>query len=98
MHLMADRSTHMRYLESQLGRMQVCCDKVHGLGSDVEDLRRGMIIMQDKVVNLAKLLDHERRSVDDAVQQCKTSVQELVSKQQVVHDLLFGQGTEVLGS
>eukprot|EP00892_Ulva_mutabilis_P003489 jgi/Ulvmu1/1511/UM011_0241.1 len=93
-HLMADRTTHMRYLESQLERMQSCCIKVNVVGKDVEDLRNGLIVMQDKVVNLAKLLDHEHHSVDAAIQDCKAKMNDLANQQLTVHDLLCGQASK----
>lgn len=96
MELMADRSTHMRYLKSQISRVSSCCENVHRLGASLEDLRGGLTVMQDKVVNLAKLLDHEHQFVDATTHELRSNIQDVVSKQGMIQDLLFGQDCQVM--
>jgi hypothetical protein len=89
-HLMADRSTYMRYLESQLERMNKTCSTVKAFDSRIEDMRGGLTVLQDKVVNLARMLDAHNSCVEDTAAAFRETASDLSRKQQVVHDLLFG--------
>ena len=46
----------MRYLESQLDRMNAACSTVNSFDRRIEDMRGGLTVLQDKVVNLARML------------------------------------------
>lgn len=52
--------------------------------------------MQDKVVKLAKLFDHEHDFVDATARDLKSLIQDIGSKQGIIQDLLFGKDCQVL--
>lgn len=85
----------MRYLQSQLGRLSSCCEQVERLGAYVEDMRGALTTMQDKVVNLAQLLDHEHNFVDASIQDLSSCLKDVDSKQVMFHDLFFGKACKV---
>ena len=92
---MTDRTSHMRYLESQLDRMNAACSTVNSFDRRIEDMRGGLTVLQDKVVNLARMLDAHSVSVEDTAVAFRETATDLSRKQQVVHDLLFGGSTQV---
>lgn len=85
----------MRYLESQLERMNAACSTVSTFDCKIDDMRGGLCLLQDKVVNLARMLDAHSVSVEDTAAAFRDTATDLSRKQQVVHDLLFGGSAKV---
>jgi hypothetical protein len=94
-HLMTDRTSHMRYLEAQLERMNAACSTVQTFDCKIEDMCGGLAMLQDKVVNLARMLDTHSHSVESTATAFRQTAADLSRKQQVVHDLLFGGSAQV---
>lgn len=93
-HLMTDRTSHMRYLESQLERMNAACSKFSSFDCRLEDMRGQVTMLQDKVINLARMLDAHSHSVVNTAAEIRETATDVSKKQQIVHDLLFGGRSE----
>jgi hypothetical protein len=92
---MTDRTSHMRYLEAQLERMNAACSTVQTFDGKIEDMRGGLTLLQDKVLNLARMLHVHSQNVESTATAFRETTTDLRKKQQVVHDLLFGGSVQV---